>query len=59
MKWEYCIASNPDIDKLNDLGFRGWELVAIQTMEFEAYSAAWYIFKRPLALMPKDQSPLT
>ena len=43
--WEYRIAINPDLKRLDDMGEEGWELAAIK---MEKDGAGEYYFKRPV-----------
>ena len=46
-KWEYLEETNPDINKLNELGGNGWELVQILYSD-RVHIKPIYVFKRPL-----------
>lgn len=44
--WEYLIVDNADINKLNELGVNGWELITI--IYFYVNSDTKYYFKRQI-----------
>jgi len=45
-KWEYLIVDNADINKLNELGVNGWELVSV--VFYPKYTTTTYYFKRQI-----------
>ena len=46
-KWEYLEVMNPDINKVNELGKNGWELVQILYSDSYLIKPVFY-FKRQL-----------
>lgn len=52
--WEHDIWISRDtskevtLDMLQDMGTRGWELVALRPIELQYQNEVWYYFKKPL-----------
>ncbi len=49
--WEYLIETNPNINKIGELGSNGWELVSVAYIYNHSYpnnSIINYYFKRQL-----------
>jgi hypothetical protein len=46
-KWEYRRVPSPDENEMDELGKKGWELVAVTTDE--AGATVYAYFKRPLS----------
>lgn len=52
MKWEYhALVGNITVEKMNQFGREGWELVTVYPEGEENYPAAY--FKRPLDAAPE------
>ncbi len=47
-KWEYLEEKDPDINRLNELGKNGWELVQVLYSDSNIHIKPIYVFKRPL-----------